>query len=321
MKSWDMLFNVSGHYTGPEVEELMNYPAAIAACSEKLILSEMNEKDLMKISELSKRSGIPISTIRYYILEGLLPTAIKTGKTRAYYSGLHLKALNLIRHKQVDEKKPLNVIREEIEKEVSFPGSPVKQSDLSSDKWDAILSFSTALFLTKGYIETNTSDIAHHVKISKETVYKHFRNKEEILMACADRVFHDLYNHIWDEIKEEKDAALRLIKRGKVFFSLYPKWISMMNLVRSLSVGDNPSFRAKFHHFIQQMVNPTIREIEVLKQEGRIRKDIDSELAGYILTGMTEHSAWLIQQEHYSEVMIMESLTSILYEGVIVSPS
>lgn len=321
MKSWDIIFNINGHYTGPEVEKLMSYPAAIAACSEQLILGEMNENDLMKISELSKRAGIPISTIRYYILEGLLPAAIKTGKTRAYYSGIHLNALNLIRHKQADENKPLNVIREEIGKEVSFPGNPDKQSDLSSDKWDAILSFSTALFLKKGYIETNTSDIAHHAKMSKETVYKHFRNKEEVLMACADRVFHDLYNHVWDEIKEEKDAALRLIKRGKVFFSMYPQWISMMNLVRSLSVGDNRSFRAKFHQLISQMVKPTIREIEDMKQEGRIRKDIDSELAGYILTGMAEYGAWLIQHEHYSEVTIMESLTSILYEGVIVSPS
>ena len=140
-------------------------------------------------------------------------------------------------------------------------------------------------------------------------------------MACADRVFHNLYDHIRAESSEEKDAALRLIKRGKVFFSFYPQWISMMNLMRSLSVGDNPAFRAKFNQLIGQMVKPTIREIENLKQEGRIRKDIDSDLAGFILMGMCEYGAWLIQHENYSDVTIMENLTSILYEGVIVGPS
>ena len=321
MKSWDIVFNVNGRYTGPEVGELMNYPAAIAACSEKLIQSELNEEDLMKISELSRRSGIPVSTIRYYILEGLLPKAIKTGKTRAYYCGAHLKALDLIRRKQIDEKKQLNLIREEIGKEVSLPENRMKQTALQSDKRGDILSVSTELFLKKGYIETSTSNIAHQAKISKETVYRHFRNKEEILMACADRVFHNLYDHIRAESREEKDAALRLIKRGKVFFSLYPQWISMMNLMRSLSVGDNPSFRTKFNQLIWQMVKPTIREIENLKQEERIRKDIDSDLAGFILMGMCEYGTWLIQHENYSEVTIMESLTSILYEGVIVEPS
>jgi len=321
MKSWDFVFNVNGHYTGPEVGELMNYPAAIAACSEKLIQSELNEEDLMKISELSRRSGIPVSTIRYYILEGLLPEAMKTGKTRAYYCGAHLKALDLIRRKQVDEKKQLNRIREEIEQVVSLPGNRGKQTALQSDKLDDILSISAELFLKKGYLETSTSDIAHQVKMSKETVYRHFRNKEEILMACADRTFHNLYDQIRAEIKEEKDAALRMIKRGKVFFSLYPQWISMMNLMRSLSVGDNPSFRTKFNQIIWQMVKPSIREIENLKQEERIRKDIDSDLAGFILMGMCEYGAWLIQHENYSEVTIMESLTSILYEGVIVGPS
>ena len=138
-------------------------------------------------------------------------------------------------------------------------------------------------------------------------------------MACSDRIFYDMYNDVWNEIKGEKEMTLRLAKRGQAFFSSYPRWISMMNLVKSLSVGDNPLFRAKFHQLIQQMVNPMIREIEHLKQEGRIRKDIDSDLAGYILMGMAEHGAWLVIHENYSEETIRQSLMTILSEGVPVS--
>jgi AcrR family transcriptional regulator len=273
----------------------------------------MKKTELMKISELSKRSGIQVSTIRYYLLEGLIPAPLKTGKTRAYYSDIHLKALSLIRHKQIDEQKPLSVIREEIRKEVTFSRHSRMSSDLSSGKREAILSSSTALFLEKGYAETSITDIAQHAKMSKETIYQRFRNKEEILMACADRIFRLMYDEVWSEIKGEKDMAMRLTKRGKAFFSSYPKWISMMNLVKSLSVGDNISFRAKFHEVILQMVNPMIREVEYLKQEGRIRKDIDSDLAGYILMGMAEYGAALVTDEQYSEDDIMNSINSILY--------
>jgi len=329
MKGWDMIFNGSIHYTGQEGNLMMNYPESSYRVSKHLIKDrlfatssgesaqkEMKEKDLMKISELSKRSKIPISTIRYYIIEDLLPAALKTGKTRAYYSGIHLKVLNLIKQKQIRENKPLSIIKEEIKKETSFPMSISKQSNLSSDKRAAILSSSIALFLEKGYAETSTSDIAHHAKISKGTIYQNFSNKEEIFMACSDRIFHDMYNDVWNEIKGEKEMDLRLAKRGQAFFSSYPQWIPMMNLVKSLSVGDNHSFRAKFYQLIQQMVNPMIREIEHLKQEGLILKDIDWDLAGYILMGMAEYGAWLVMHENYSEETIRQSLMTIYSEGI-----
>ena len=330
----DIIFNPVSQHTQLEGEGLRNYPAAKYEVSKHLIkdgilatssgesaLKEMKEKDLMKISELSRRSKVPISTIRYYILEGLIPAPLKTGKTRAYYSDIHLKILNLIRYKQIEGGKPLNVIKEEIKNKVAFLQSNPKPAYLSSGKRDAILSSSIVLFLEKGYAETSTSDIAHHAKISKGTIYQNFSNKEEIFMACADRIFHDMYNDVWNEIKGEKEMTLRLAKRGKAFFSSYPQWISMMNLVKSLSVGDNPSFRTKFNQLIQQMVNPMIREIEHLQREGRIRKDIDCALAGYILMGMAEYGAWLVMHENYSEETIMQSFMTIFSEGIPISQS
>jgi AcrR family transcriptional regulator len=329
IRGWDIVFNPVNQHIQLHGEGLRNYPAANYKASKPLIkdwmlatgsgesaLKEVKEKDLMKISELSRKSKIPISTIRYYILEGLIPAPLKTGKTRAFYSGIHLKILNLIRYKQVEGRKPLNVIKEEIKNRVAFLQNNPKKTDLSSDKRDAILSSSIKLFLEKGYAETSTSDIAHHAKMSKGTIYQNFSNKEEIFMACSDRIFYDMYNDVWNEIKGEKEMALRLAKREKAFFSSYPQWISMMNLVKSLSVGDNHSFRAKFHQLIQQMINPMIREIEHLQREGRIRKDIDCTLAGYILMGMAEYGAWLVMHENYSEETIMQSLMTIFSEGI-----
>jgi len=334
MRGWDIIFNPVSQHTQLEGKGLRNYPASKYEVSKHLIrdgilatsggkstMKEMKEKDLMKISELSRRSKIPISTIRYYILEGLIPAPLKTGKTRAYYSDIHLKILNLIRYKQIEGGKPLSVIKEEIKNKVAFLQNNPKPAYLSSGKRDAILSSSIVLFLEKGYAETSTSDIAHHAKISKGTIYQNFSNKEEIFMACADRIFHDMYNDVWNEIKGEKEMALRLAKRGKAFFSSYPQWISMMNLVKNLSVGDHHSFREKFHQLIQHMVNPMIREIEHLKQEGRIRKDIDSDLAGYILMGMAEYGAWLVMHENYSEETIMQSFMTIFSEGIPISQS
>src|SRR3954453_18454825 len=51
----------------------------------------------MRISELSRVSGVPVATIKYYLREGLLPAGIPTSLTSASYDERHVDRLNLIR--------------------------------------------------------------------------------------------------------------------------------------------------------------------------------------------------------------------------------
>lgn len=51
----------------------------------------------MRISELSRRSGVPTATIKYYLREGLLPAGRATAATQAEYGDSHLRRLRLIR--------------------------------------------------------------------------------------------------------------------------------------------------------------------------------------------------------------------------------
>jgi DNA-binding transcriptional MerR regulator len=51
----------------------------------------------MRISELVRRSGVPLATIKYYIREGLLMPGETTSATQASYGEEHLRRLNLIR--------------------------------------------------------------------------------------------------------------------------------------------------------------------------------------------------------------------------------
>ncbi|WP_435133954.1 MerR family transcriptional regulator [Actinacidiphila sp. bgisy144] len=51
----------------------------------------------MRISELSRRSGVPNATIKFYLREGLLPPGRATAATQAEYGDQHLRRLRLIR--------------------------------------------------------------------------------------------------------------------------------------------------------------------------------------------------------------------------------
>ena len=51
----------------------------------------------MLMAELSATSGVPVSTIKYYLREGLLPEGVRTSATRATYSEAHIQRLRVIR--------------------------------------------------------------------------------------------------------------------------------------------------------------------------------------------------------------------------------
>lgn len=51
----------------------------------------------MRMSELSRRSGVSVPTIKYYLREGLLPAGRQLSVTQAEYDENHLRRLRLIR--------------------------------------------------------------------------------------------------------------------------------------------------------------------------------------------------------------------------------
>uniref|UniRef100_UPI0031D8AD09 MerR family transcriptional regulator n=1 Tax=Saccharothrix mutabilis TaxID=33921 RepID=UPI0031D8AD09 len=51
----------------------------------------------MRIAELSRRTGVPVPTIKYYLREGLLPAGELTSPNQARYGEVHLHRLRLVR--------------------------------------------------------------------------------------------------------------------------------------------------------------------------------------------------------------------------------
>jgi DNA-binding transcriptional MerR regulator len=77
--------------------------------------------ELLKISELAERSGVPVATVRHYLREGLLPEPVKTSRNMAYYPPEFVQRIRLIKQLQEDRFMPLRVIRDLLEREDAEP--------------------------------------------------------------------------------------------------------------------------------------------------------------------------------------------------------
>ncbi len=74
------------------------------------------DPQLIKMSELSKRSGVPGPTIKHYIREGLLPgPEVRTSRNMAYYDARLAGRIRVVKELQAERFLPLRVIGELLE--------------------------------------------------------------------------------------------------------------------------------------------------------------------------------------------------------------
>ncbi|MBA2541160.1 MAG: MerR family transcriptional regulator [Deltaproteobacteria bacterium] len=77
--------------------------------------------DLIRIGELALRSGVPIATLKFYLREGLIVPARKSGKTMAWYRPDTVARIATIKELQERQFLPLEVIREALASDASAP--------------------------------------------------------------------------------------------------------------------------------------------------------------------------------------------------------
>jgi len=76
------------------------------------------ERELIKMAELARRSGVPAATIKHYIREELLPEpAVRTSPNMAYYDASLVPRIKTIKRLQRSQYLPLKVIKEILEKQ------------------------------------------------------------------------------------------------------------------------------------------------------------------------------------------------------------
>lgn len=77
----------------------------------------------------------------------------------------------------------------------------------SARKRLTILSAGRDLFLSNGYQGTSVDQIAASAEVSKQTVYKHFGDKRELLLSIVNEALDDAVTPFVDRISELVDAV------------------------------------------------------------------------------------------------------------------
>jgi len=251
----------------------------------------------MTISELSSLSTIPLSTIKFYIRESLIPRPNKIRGTRAYYDSRHLSKLRLIKKIQSEGKVPLSKIKEIID--LIDDSDRLEEQHIGpgrADLKDAIVTSAIGVFREKGYEKTTIGDIVAAAGIGRSTFYKNFRDKKELLIECVKHIIFtevgDPGHDTIDEIGDEGDALAVFDRQARPYYELNPLWVDMVKLLRAAAINHPDEFADRLDEVVHLKIDLLKRSIEKGIRHGLFR-EVNATLMTVMLLGLQDYHGYL----------------------------
>jgi TetR/AcrR family transcriptional regulator, mexJK operon transcriptional repressor len=160
----------------------------------------------------------------------------------------------------------------------------------STRKHRAILEAATTVFLNKGYRGTSMDEIAALASVSKQTVYKHFADKErlfsEIVLATTDQV-EEVVHLVADTPSGTGDLSEDLggLARQLLTTLMEPRLTQLRRLVIA-SADQFPELgRLWYERGFERVLTTLANRFQSLADEGHLRLD-DPLMAAHHFTGL-----------------------------------
>jgi TetR/AcrR family transcriptional repressor of mexJK operon len=172
----------------------------------------------------------------------------------------------------------------------------------SARKRRAIVDAATTVFLRKGYLGTSMDEIAALAGVSKQTVYKHFADKErlfsEIVRSTVDEVAEGVFGEVARlEDSGDVEADLRDLARRQLTAVMQPRLLQLRRLV----IGESARFPELGRTFYERGPARTVATLaaafERLAERGALNLD-NPRLAA-------AHFNWLIMSAPLNEAMLL----------------
>ena len=172
----------------------------------------------------------------------------------------------------------------------------------STRKRRAILEAATTLFLRNGYRGTSMDEIATLAAVSKQTVYKHFADKEGLFSEIVTGTVNEVSDPVHDEVLNlehsgDVEADLRGLARRLLGRVMQPRILQLRRLV----IGEAGRFPELGRAFYEQGPGRTITALatvfERLTERGVLQLE-DPRLAA-------AHFNWLVMSSPLNRAMFL----------------
>nr|WP_303646168.1 MerR family transcriptional regulator [Candidatus Solincola tengchongensis] len=241
-------------------------------------------RNLLKVSQVAKATGVSTSAINYYVRMGLLPPPLKTHRNMAYYHPSYVQMINYIKRLQLQKHLPLERIKEimaakmEIWREMDrglevgggqeAPSGPAKKVEVR----EKIMEAGVRLFSRKGYHFTTERDIVSAAGVSMGEFHELYSGKEDLLMDLAEEGVRVFRARVAKEIASVDDMLERIKIAIPVAFKLIVENREIYNLYLEGAATGDLSFDRKLSQMTMTIAEDLRATIARGVRDGTIRK-------------------------------------------------
>jgi len=156
---------------------------------------------------------------------------------------------------------------------------------------EAILESATILFAGKGFKETSIAELSKRCGAAEGTIFHHFKNKDEILLAILERIKGQIIKEVAENIeqREFKNGLMMVEEAVNLYFFLSEKMrTEFLLLLRNYPyqlANVNPDCRKDLESIYNSFIDLIIEGIRLGQKDGSI-EDMPAEKTSWIIFSM-----------------------------------
>jgi len=164
-----------------------------------------------------------------------------------------------------------------------------------------------------GFKKTTMDEISKDCKISKKTIYEHFKDKENMVTCLFMRECHKAMDIIFSQMGEIADPEEKLIQLIRTAISYFKEDIFITRLLKNDEEFYSAFLSRKYHALIDQEI---IAVIAAIISEGKVQgkfRDVDEMVVAYAGFKLFQAFSYMRtgefdeqkdNQDYYTEVLI-----------------
>jgi len=185
---------------------------------------------------------------------------------------------------------------------------------------DRVVDVAVSVFLERGYDHASMGDIAKAAGLGKSSIYHHVAGKEELLERGLDRALDALFAAL-DEPDASRGPAIDRL-RTMIRRTVEIMCDQLAEVALLLRVRGNTDVERRVLKRRRELDRIMTSLVEQAIAEGDLRADLDPALVSRLVFGMSNSVVeWYRPGGAVHPEVIVESITTIVFEGLAAAPS
>jgi len=194
-----------------------------------------------------------------------------------------------------------------------------KRKELTQMRQKQILDIATEVFSKKGFASTQVDEIANLAGLGKGTVYRYFKDKENLFLSVVDRGIENLKDLVLEAMAKEKEPLDKIKKVIEVYLKFFEKHSDLIRIFIHEQSEFQKRIQKRYYQHYYEHVNKLEEVFKKAQALGLIKKKINPRLTIAILTDMLNSFiyTWQLTGQKYSLSESVTLITEVYFTGIL----